>query len=98
MIERIGTSLAAEPKHLQTAILWVSELVTSHMAFIASQNRTKDQLRPILEHLNQRLSHHSDIVEMRQMTQNLIQIASSNSGATQISTPTNEPLHRWTVE
>lgn len=98
LIERLSTTMALEPKHLSTISEWIKELVSSHLSYISSQNRTKQHLRPILELLNQRLATNADLIEMRKMTEAVLQKAGMTSSAVPVLTPTTEPMIRWETD
>ena len=99
LLVHLSRFLSVDSRRLGFVIEWVREIVLVHTPYLSSQSSTKLQLRPILEFLNQRISDHSELVHMKQVTNAIIQNASSN----EIVTPTNAatvqpPVMRWSPE
>jgi hypothetical protein len=99
LLDHLSKFLSVDARRMGVVIEWVREIVLAHAPYLASQSSTQLKLRPILDFLNQRISDHSELVHMKQVTNAIIRNASSN----EVSTPTNvvetqEPVMRWSPE
>ena len=94
MIERLSKFVTIDPRRLPVVMDWVRALVLAHASFIASQSSAKSKLLPILDLLNQRVAHHEELNQMRQITEAVLM----NSSMREVVTPSNSdtPILSWT--
>lgn len=101
LLELLSKIATTDASRLRPCIEWVRELVLAHATFLSSQTSTKLKLKPILDVLNQRVADHSDLIQMRQVTDALLRNVQARE--VDVTTPVpsmddRDPLIRLSVE